>query len=333
MRLFVANCLILLYVDLASQTLIAHRGYSSEFPENTLISIEQAINHGFDFIEIDLRTTKDGKIVLLHDETVDRTSNGTGHINHLMYEQVSKLDFGYSDKFGSRYSRAKIPTFSDALEKIERNVHLVLDLKEVQYISDIDNILDEFLFEENHVSFIVYSIGHGLEVKKYFEDARIFLALFTTTKLNEEHLSDVTAAGFDGLAINNRLEISSADFELIQSKHFELIFSNIGSIKEVDPRFLVNGETKFIVDDPRRFPSDYSNSILVHTKNYILFHNPQHEIIHETSLVSFDGKFSAKNLEIDENGLIPTGHLSPGVYIARIFTNMNSYVLKFYQSN
>ena len=60
---------------------LAHRGYSYLYPENTMLAFQKAIERGFDGIETDVHLTKDGYLVLCHDETIDRTSNGKGYIN------------------------------------------------------------------------------------------------------------------------------------------------------------------------------------------------------------------------------------------------------------
>ncbi|MHA4810654.1 glycerophosphodiester phosphodiesterase [Flavitalea flava] len=67
---------------------IAHRGDNTEAPENTLAAVENGIKNGVDFVEIDLRTTKDCVLVIMHDETVDRMTNGKGRISDLTYAEV-----------------------------------------------------------------------------------------------------------------------------------------------------------------------------------------------------------------------------------------------------
>jgi glycerophosphoryl diester phosphodiesterase len=89
----------------------AHRGLSAEAPENTLPAFVLAKKKGFNIVETDVAFTADGVAVLLHDSTVDRTSNGTGNINTLTFEQVRAMDFG-SWK-GSKYAGTQIPTFEE----------------------------------------------------------------------------------------------------------------------------------------------------------------------------------------------------------------------------
>src|SRR5262249_7476269 len=72
----------------------AHRGYSSDFPENTLPALEAALEAGAHVAEIDVRLTRDGKLVLMHDPTVDRTTDGSGPVSDMSLEEVKKLDAG-----------------------------------------------------------------------------------------------------------------------------------------------------------------------------------------------------------------------------------------------
>lgn len=89
----------------------AHRGLSAEAPENTLPAFILAKKKGFNIVETDVTFTSDGVPVLLHDVTVDRTSNGTGKISELTFEQVRAMDFGGWKS--SKYAGTKIPTFEE----------------------------------------------------------------------------------------------------------------------------------------------------------------------------------------------------------------------------
>jgi glycerophosphoryl diester phosphodiesterase len=89
---------------------INHRGYNTA-PENTLAAFRVSKQNGFKYVECDVAFTADGVPVLLHDDTVDRTSNGTGNINELTYQTVQELDFG--SWYSSAYTGEKIPTFQE----------------------------------------------------------------------------------------------------------------------------------------------------------------------------------------------------------------------------
>ena len=90
---------------------IAHRGGTKLAPENTLASFRNGIAQGVDYLEFDVQMTKDGVLVVIHDETVDRTTNGTGAVRDLTLEQIRALDAGQGEK---------VPTFEEvvALAKV-----------------------------------------------------------------------------------------------------------------------------------------------------------------------------------------------------------------------
>lgn len=99
---------------------IGHRGASGYAPENTLASIEQAIELRCDFTEVDIRRTSDGELVLLHDERVTRTTNGRGRIAELTLSDIRKLDAGGGQS---------PPTLDDALKVASGRIGLMLELK------------------------------------------------------------------------------------------------------------------------------------------------------------------------------------------------------------
>ena len=103
---------------------IAHRGSHLIKPENTIASIKDAIDIGADYVEIDLRTTRDGHLVLLHNETVDQLTNGKGRIGELDFTEVEKLVLKGRDS-----SLHHIATFEEALKVCKRKINIYLDFK------------------------------------------------------------------------------------------------------------------------------------------------------------------------------------------------------------
>jgi glycerophosphoryl diester phosphodiesterase len=113
---------VLLSLWLAAQiAVISHRGEHLAHPENTLPAFQAAINSGADFFELDVRTTSDGRLVLMHDRTVDRTTNGKGTIRQMTLEQVRGLDI----------SGAKVPTFEEALNLAHGRIGVYVDCKDL----------------------------------------------------------------------------------------------------------------------------------------------------------------------------------------------------------
>lgn len=142
----------------ASVKAIAHRGYTADVSENTLSAFKKAKRMGFNYVETDVRRTKDGVPVLLHDETIDRTSNGSGKISELNYDEVKDLDFGSWKN--SEYAGEKIPTFDEFIFLCKQlNLHPYIEaltgvndlyeivkkhgmLRRVTWIGGIDGILN-----------------------------------------------------------------------------------------------------------------------------------------------------------------------------------------------
>jgi glycerophosphoryl diester phosphodiesterase len=107
---------------------VAHRGIVSGYPENTLAAFREAIRQGFSAIEIDLRATADGHIVVMHDETVDRTTDGSGEVSELTLADVRSLDAG--SHAGPRFTGEKVPSFEEVLEAVAGSgTKLLLDIK------------------------------------------------------------------------------------------------------------------------------------------------------------------------------------------------------------
>lgn len=99
---------------------IGHRGAAGHAPENTLAAIQKGIALGVDFVEIDVRRTADGVLVVLHDETVNRTTNGKGRVNRLCLRDIEKLNAGDGEH---------IPTLEGVLKMAAGKTGLMLELK------------------------------------------------------------------------------------------------------------------------------------------------------------------------------------------------------------
>ena len=108
--------------------IIAHRGASGIAPENTLVAFEKAIEIGVDRIEMDLRQTIDGEVVVLHDKTIKRTTNGWGGIRKLSLNKVKRYSAGAW--FHYDFSKEKVPTFKEVLELVNGRTTLLLEIKD-----------------------------------------------------------------------------------------------------------------------------------------------------------------------------------------------------------
>ena len=106
----------------------AHRGYSAKYPENTMFAFRAAMNYAVDGIELDVHMTKDGHLVVIHDEKVNRTTNGKGYVKEMTVEQIKELDAG--SKFNPLFKGEKIPLLEEVVQLIEpTNLKLNIELK------------------------------------------------------------------------------------------------------------------------------------------------------------------------------------------------------------
>lgn len=107
----------------------AHRGASAYAPENTMSAFKKAFDIGVNGIELDLQKTKDNKIVIFHDERIDKKSNGIGKISDYTYKELLKLDFG--SWFSKEYKNEKIVLFEDFMKEVsDKNLMLAIELKD-----------------------------------------------------------------------------------------------------------------------------------------------------------------------------------------------------------
>lgn len=119
-------------------TIVAHRGDHVEVPENTLAAYQKAIEHGIDYVEIDLRTTKDSVLVIMHDGTVDRMTDGKGKVKDLAFAEIQQLKVLDKTKPGS--PTYTIPTFDEVLKTCRKKVHIYLDFKDASVQQAYDMI-------------------------------------------------------------------------------------------------------------------------------------------------------------------------------------------------
>lgn len=166
---------------------IAHRGFSSVAPENTLPAYRLAKQNGFYYVETDVSFTSDGVPVCLHDSTINRTSNGTGNINSLTWAEVQQYDFGSWKS--SEYAGTKIPSLEEFLT-LCRNIilHPYIELKDSATYSQaqIEGLVDMVnnLGMKGKVSWISFSSTYLTYVKNYDANARIGLVVSGLTSSN-----------------------------------------------------------------------------------------------------------------------------------------------------
>ena len=120
--------------------IIGHRGYAARAPENTLVSIEAALTAGARSVEFDIHVASCGTPVVIHDETLDRTTDGDGPVQRQTAEQLQTLDAGAW--FDPEFAGERIPTLADALDCVARRAHHIYpEVKGIRKPSDVDGMV------------------------------------------------------------------------------------------------------------------------------------------------------------------------------------------------
>lgn len=127
----------------------AHRGNSGKAPENTLASVQQAIQIGADRVEVDLEYTADEQLIVLHDNSVDRTTNGTGKVAELTYPEIRKLDAG-SWK-APEYAGEHVPLLAEIFELCKGKTMVNIDLKNTQAVPKFVKLVKDMNMSEHLV--------------------------------------------------------------------------------------------------------------------------------------------------------------------------------------
>ena len=140
-----------------------HRGFSGMYPENTLLAFEKALEAGCEGMEFDVHLTRDGQLVIIHDEAIDRTSDQTGLVKDRTYEELCRVNFAYPAKFGDKFPFQRIPTLREYFELVkEREILSNIELKTGVYeYPGIEQAVWE-LIQEYHLEdrIIVSSFNH-----------------------------------------------------------------------------------------------------------------------------------------------------------------------------
>jgi len=147
---------------------IGHRGACGYEPENTLRSFRKAIELGVDMIEFDVRKCKTGELVIIHDNMVNRTTNGKGFVSELTFSELRKLDAGKGET---------IPTLEEVLDTAARNVQVNIEIVQENESDEIARVINSYITNKKWVltDFLVSSYLHSEveKIKKSIPEIRI----------------------------------------------------------------------------------------------------------------------------------------------------------------
>ncbi len=120
--------------NLPVPTIFAHRGVSAVAPENTLVAFQAALDQGVKAVEFDVQLSADQNVIVIHDDTVNRTTNGTGKVRELTLDQLKTLDAGSA--FSADFAGERIPVVEEVFERFGSKLYLNIELK--NYATPLD---------------------------------------------------------------------------------------------------------------------------------------------------------------------------------------------------
>lgn len=219
---------------------IAHRGgIVPGYPENTLKAFQRCIDLEVDYIELDLRVTSDGKLVIIHDETLDRTTNGSGRISHYSLEELKAFDAGDGER---------IPAFDEALRLVSgAGVKLLLDIK-------LDKNLDaakvlKAVNEFDLKSMVIFGIRSLEDLAKFHEiDPDIVTLGFIS---EQDQIDDFIEHGIDIIRLKQNWITEYPELVALLRKQNITVWTTVSIMSDKALKAIINtGLHGIIYDDP-----------------------------------------------------------------------------------
>ena len=156
---------------------IGHRGAKGYEPENTLISFQKALDMQVDGIELDVHLSADGELIVIHDETIDRTTNGSGAVNELSSRELKQFRIN---------EHHEIPLLSEVFELVDKNCFINIELKSYETADKVVELIEKYVSEKkwNYDHFLVSSFDcNALQQVRFLND-EIQIGVLTDTDLD-----------------------------------------------------------------------------------------------------------------------------------------------------
>ncbi len=215
----------------------AHRGASGYAPENTLAALKLAMEMGAHMAELDVQQTADDRLVVIHDDAVDRTTNGTGLVWQMDSETLRRLDSG--SWFDARFAGERIPTLEEVIELVRGRMRLNIEVKLHGHERDIARLVVETIRKANFgEECIITSFGHEVadEIKRLAPELKV------------GYIFD--RKGYSEAVFASEMDVLSSHFWLVDS-HFMRKARAAGKevhVWTVNPKFLMRRMRKLGVD-------------------------------------------------------------------------------------
>jgi glycerophosphoryl diester phosphodiesterase len=229
--------------------IIGHRGAAGEAPENTLASFALALRQGADGIELDVHPTKDGRIAVCHDPTLDRTTTGKGWIYQQTYDEIRQADAG--SWFGERYAGERVPLLDEVFDLVPPGILINVEVKHA-YEGLMEQALLDFLRARGRFEDVVISsFDHKCAVRIKRAEPRAQIGLLYTANL-VSHAGYARSLGADVLSLHPYHQLIGAE-DVAEARRHGLKTYPYTANSEDDLRRLIDaGVSGIITDYPAR---------------------------------------------------------------------------------
>lgn len=238
---------------------IAHRGGSHLAPENTMAAFKNAINLGVDMIEIDVEQTKDSFVVVIHDATVDRTTNGSGAVDTLTWSYVKSLNASRSWR-GENFRDEKISTLDDVLQLLKGSgVTLLIEIKEGgERYPEIEKRTVKAIQKFNAYSWVIVQSFNKKAIDRVKQQDKNIKTVYLLgrsnfrdyyNKIREEREQNPSLRfNYEGLAVSYK-EWNKQSLDRVKQMGLETYAWTVGDTVAMK-RLIADGITGIITDDP-----------------------------------------------------------------------------------
>lgn len=218
---------------LPERGLCAHRGAMDTHPENTLPAFRAAVEAGAHMIEMDVCLTKDNQMVLMHDATVDRTTNGKGRVIDLTLEEIRKLDAGSWKS--SEFTGVKVPLFEEILDIMPRNIWLNIHLKGDEHLPVM---VARMLSDKGRLHQAFLACGTGEAAKARQEVPDIMICNMDRQENNLDYVQQTIQSGAGFIQLRRPLSPAFADYaDLLTQAGVRINFFGTDSPDEIRQLF------------------------------------------------------------------------------------------------
>jgi glycerophosphoryl diester phosphodiesterase len=229
---------------------IAHRGFSGAAPENTLASFKKAMEAGSDMMELDVRFSKDGQVVVMHDDTLDRTTNGRGKVADYTLKELKQFDAG--SWFAPQFAGEQIPTLIEVLKLAKGKIPVNIEIKDESpskyKITDLaDRALQE-VTKAGMLGQVIFSSFYPSSLERIKErDPRIWVALLYHRDWNS--LGEVTGGSAFSVVNLRHSFLTQEKIGRIHQESMKVNTYTVNSEEEMEP-FIRWGVDGIITNHP-----------------------------------------------------------------------------------